>query len=318
MIPTFPDRRRPRRLRLLSTCAAAALATATGCGPQTDDGDPGAAGRAASETDAGTRRAGRAGVEEAGRGTGTHVPEMIAAVAGTLESAGALADSIEGLLQPVALLRRAQEAELRRYSNAENLARARSLGARAADSVELAALVTAGRLVRLEDSTAYWVVRELDDSRPYVTPDARALLVRLGRAFHQRLGDLGLPPFRFEVSSALRTGLDQASLRGRNVNAASGASAHEFGTTVDLAYSGYAAPAELPSGLVPEDPEPLRPHLETIARRVLERTAARKSRELQAILGAVLTEAQARGEVLVTLERLQPVYHITVGTRLDP
>jgi hypothetical protein len=41
--------------------------------------------------------------------------------------------------------------------------------------------------------------------------------------------------------------------------------------------------------------------------------AARKSRELQAVLGKVMAEAQSRDEVLVTLERQQPVYHITVA-----
>ncbi|NIP78142.1 MAG: hypothetical protein GWM90_02620 [Gemmatimonadetes bacterium] len=50
-----------------------------------------------------------------------------------------------------------------------------------------------------------------------------------------------------------------------------------------------------------------------MARAVLERVAARKSRELKAILGGVMESAQSRGEVLVTLERQQPVYHITVA-----
>ncbi|NIU72660.1 MAG: hypothetical protein GWN71_03440, partial [Gammaproteobacteria bacterium] len=53
--------------------------------------------------------------------------------------------------------------------------------------------------------------------------------------------------------------------------------------------------------------------LEGVARAVLERVAARKSRELKAILGGVMESAQSRGEVLVTLERQQPVYHITVA-----
>jgi hypothetical protein len=43
---------------------------------------------------------------------------------------------------------------------------------------------------------------------------------------------------------------------------------------------------------------------------------ARKSREMQAFLGHVLIELQAAGDVLVILERLQPVYHITAGRRL--
>jgi hypothetical protein len=48
---------------------------------------------------------------------------------------------------------------------------------------------------------------------------------------------------------------------------------------------------------------------------MLETAAARKSRELQALLGHVLSELQRSGDVLVTLERQQPVYHITVARR---
>lgn len=46
-----------------------------------------------------------------------------------------------------------------------------------------------------------------------------------------------------------------------------------------------------------------------------EPVAARRSRELMAILGNVLIEAQDEGKVMVTLERLQPVYHMTVARR---
>jgi hypothetical protein len=237
------------------------------------------------------------------------------ALSSTLERATVLADSIEDLLRPVPLMRPAQEGALRRFSNAENVARARQLGVRPADSAALARAIDEGGLVLLEDSTDHWVVRELGASIPYVTPDARALLVTLAERFQERLATMGLPSYRFEISSVLRTAAGQAALRQRNENAAAGVSSHEFGTTVDIAYSGYAAPARLPADLVPADAAD-RAALEAVARAVLERMAARKSRELQAILGEVMTEAQDRGDVLVTLERLQPVYHITVARSL--
>jgi hypothetical protein len=124
---------------------------------------------------------------------------------------------------------------------------------------------------------------------------------------------MGLPPFRFEVTSALRTAADQAGLRRRNVNAAAGQSAHEFGTTVDLSYAAFAPPAELPTDVVPDAPPWLTPYLDTVARLALESVGGRKSLELKAILGHVLAGLQAQGRVLVTLEELQPVYHITVA-----
>ena len=41
-------------------------------------------------------------------------------------------------------------------------------------------------------------------------------------------------------------------------------------------------------------------------------TAAQR-RELQAILGEILLDLQREGRVMVTLERQQPVYHMTVA-----
>lgn len=243
--------------------------------------------------------------------------QLEAALAETLSRATALADAIDDTLRPFPLLRPQEEAALRRYSNAAHLERARRLGQRVADTTHADGLIGQGVLVRLEDSTRHWVVRDLQASLGIVTTDTRVLLERIGDRFHERLSEIGLPAFRFEISSVLRTATDQATLRGRNPNAAAGESAHEFGTTVDIPYSAYAAPAELPAGLVPDDAPPsMRPSLEAVARLALERVAARKSRELQAIMGQVLREAQDRGDVLVTLERLQPVYHITVAAPL--
>ena len=278
--------------------------------------DGGEAGGSAGAASSSAGPAGEQLGEGAGDGAGVGVApggEVEALLNRTLATSLALADSMEDLLRPVPLMRPGDESALRRYSNAENLVRARRLGARPRDAAELEALVADGRLVRLPDSTEHWVVRELGASAPYVTPATLALLERVGERFQRRLLDMGLPPLRFEISSALRTAEAQAALRRNNVNATAGTSAHEFGTTVDIAYSGYAAPLALPDGLVPTAPASARPALARVAREVVERMAARKSRELKAILGEALLETQSAGEVLVTLERLQPVYHITIA-----
>ena len=224
-----------------------------------------------------------------------------------------LTDSIDDLLQPVPLLTPSQEAALRRYNNAAQLGRARSLGARPADEAARRALVADGSLVELEDSTALWAVRELDHSVALVTPDARALLTRIGERFQERLAGMGLPAYRLEVTSVLRTPESQADLRTTNPNAASGVSTHEYGTTLDIAYSSFAAPDEIGLDIDTRSEEWLEPRLEWFAARSLEAAAARKSRELQAILGEVLLELQQAGDVMVTLERQQPVYHLTVA-----
>lgn len=227
-----------------------------------------------------------------------------------------LTDSLDAVFRPVPLLTPAQEAGFRRFGNAQQLERARALGLRAADAAELEAALRDGRLVELEDSTPLWVVRKLDFSDAFVTPDARALLVEIGERFHARLAAMGLPPFRLEVTSVLRTAAHQAALRSVNPNAALGESTHEYGTTLDVVYASYAAPAESPRGALPADMVWLAPHVERIAAALLETLAARNSRELQAILGHVMAEVQAEGMAMVTLERLQPVYHFTVARRL--
>lgn len=240
---------------------------------------------------------------------------MVALGAAIAEAAEA-ADSVEALLQPVPLMTPADEAALRRSPNAQQLARARVLGTRITSESALRAALDAGTLIELEDSTETWVIRELDHSEPYVTPDARALLVRIGERFQERLIALGLPRYRVEVSSVLRTPAAQAELRESNVNAAAGVSTHEYGTTLDIAYSGYAAPAGAPPAVADIDDDAARGLAHQAHSAYLEAAAARKSRELQKILGEVLRELQAEGDVLVTLERQQPVYHLTVARRL--
>lgn len=239
--------------------------------------------------------------------------EVDVALSDALGAARAGADSVIAALQPVALMTPGQEAQLRRYDNAQHLARARALGARATDAAERARFIADGRLIRVPDTTALFVVRDTDPENALLVPAAYALLEEVARRFQAEMEQRGLPPYRLEVSSILRSAEEQAALRRTNPNAAGGTSTHEFGTTLDIAYESFAAPAELPAAYVAREPAWLAAHTELAARALLERAAARKSRELTAILGGVLRELQAEGQVYVTLERQQPVFHITVA-----
>jgi hypothetical protein len=247
-------------------------------------------------------------------GSGSAAAErVLARESARIEAAAAAIDSI---FQPLPLLRPAQEQELRRFLNAQQLARARALGVgRQLPAERLAALEREGRLVRLED-TGHWVVRDLDHSQPLAVPSVHALLTELGRRFHARLADLGAPPYRMEVSSVLRTAADQAALRRVNPNAALGESTHEYGTTVDVLYSAFAAPAEPIVAIDAAEAPWLEPFLRRHAEVAAERVAGRRALELKAVLGHVLLEMQREGKVMVTIEQLQPVYHMTVAREL--
>ncbi|CAN5635590.1 hypothetical protein BH23GEM10_BH23GEM10_02440 [soil metagenome] len=244
-------------------------------------------------------------------------PQQRARIEAVVDSAllrfAAVADSVDQLLQPVPLLSPQQESAMRRFGNAEHLQRARALGVTVTAASPVEALVAADRLVEIEDSTELWIVRRLTHSAAYVTPDAYILLRRIGTRFQQKMSELGLPAYRLEVTSVLRTPEDQARLRTTNANAAAGESAHQYGTTLDIAYNSYAAPAEPDPEVDVAGAEWLQSRLERIGAAMLETAAARKSRELQAILGAVMIELQSAGDVMVTLERQQPVYHFTLA-----
>jgi hypothetical protein len=227
------------------------------------------------------------------------------------------ADSFDAIMQPLPLLRPAQEAALRRFLNPAQLERARQLGVTPNQTeAQLERLVAEGRLVHIEPGTEYWIVRELDFSVPLVTPDAYALLREIGERFQRRLADMGLPAYRFEITSVLRSAEDQRRLRAVNPNAAAGVSTHQFGTTFDLAYNAFAAPAEPVLAVSAPEAPWLEPRLDYIGALLLETVAARRARELQAILGQTLIELQNEGAVMVIMEQLQPVYHMTVARRL--
>ncbi|HEX6068933.1 MAG TPA: DUF5715 family protein [Longimicrobiaceae bacterium] len=225
----------------------------------------------------------------------------------------AAAEAIDSIFQPLPLLRPADEEALRRFSNAAQLERARALGVgRSRSDAELEALVAEGRLVRLDDGE-HWVLRDLDHSRPLAAPGVHALLTEMGERFHARLAQLGAPPFRMEVTSVLRSAADQEALRRVNPNAAQGESTHEYGTTVDVLYAAFAAPTEPIVAIDAAGADWADEHLRRYARLAAERVAARRAMEIKAVLGAVLLEMQREGKVMVTLERQQPVFHMTLA-----
>src|SRR5690606_13971207 len=216
---------------------------------------------------------------------------------------------------PLPVMTPAAEVALRRHRNAAHVDRALALGVRVRTRAARDSLLTSGVLTQLEDSTEHWIVRPRA-SPAYVVPHLRTLLGILGERFQRRLAEMELPPYRIEVTSALRTSEGQARLRGSNANAAAGVSSHEFGTTVDLSYAAFAPPADRPDDVLAGIPVELAPHVERIVDLALESVSARKSRELGAIFSQVLNEAQQEGLALVIYERQQTIYHVTVASAL--
>ena len=211
-------------------------------------------------------------------------------------------DTVDKKLRRIPNLSRKEREQLRRDVNAIQIERARTLGIQPGTPVEK--LVSSGKLVRLADSTEYWVIRPLHFSEPYLTPSGEAMLAEIGKRFHAKLDSLSIPRFRLDITSILRTPDKQAALRRANSNASRIESAHEFGTTVDLAYRRFAAPL---------DDRPLDLQARFMADSLMVDAARLRAAELQAVLGRVLQEMQNEGKLMVRMERRQTVYHITVA-----
>lgn len=222
-------------------------------------------------------------------------------------------DSVRAAFARVQALGAREIAELRQDRNAEQIATAQRLGLRVSSKAEIEQKRRQNRLVALGDSTTHWVLREMEHSVPYVTPDTYAMLEQLGRRFHARLDRLGLPRYRIKVTSALRTDDTQASLRKTNTYASRTVSAHEFGTTVDVSHERFAVPADPRSGTAGASPD-----VRSMEAEILEQVGKEHAKALQAELGRAIAEMRDEGTLHVMMENQQPVYHITVARSFPP
>jgi len=227
-------------------------------------------------------------------------PPMTAADSAALRArVAARGDSVRAAFARAKPLGAREVGNLRQDVNAEQIATAQRLGIRVGGEGNRERLVREGRLVALGDSTEWWILRDMDHSVPYVTPDARGMLERLGRGFHARLDRLGLPRYRMKVTSALRTDETQAELRRINSYASQTVSAHEFGTTIDVSHERFAVPAGLAGGEIEVE--------------MLEEVGKEHAKVLQAELGRAIAEMRDGGALHVMMEDQQPVYHMTVA-----
>ena len=225
---------------------------------------------------------------------------------------GSVVDTVDLRLRQVQGLTADEKERLRRDVNAVQIMYAKQLGIQ--PTTELGPLLQSGKLVRLPDATPFWVVRDLDYSVPYLTPSAEAMLVEIGKRFQAKLDSLNIPRYRLDITSVLRTPQSQAKLRRSNGNASRRESAHEFGTTVDIAYRRFAPPAPDPK----RDGYVMNVQALQLRDSLMVKLSNTRSGELQAVLGRVLQEMQREGKLLVRLERRQTVFHITVARPLPP
>lgn len=140
-------------------------------------------------------------------------------------------------------------------------------------------------LVEIEP-TRYYTIRPLTHSFPYLIPEAEDLLELIGHKFQYNLKEAGLPKYRFEISSLLRTVEFQSDLMHLNINATPNKSTHYYGTTFDIAYNKYSY-----------------------------RGKSEENHKAEEILVATLRELRKNCRLLIVRERSNKCFHITVVCR---
>ena len=176
---------------------------------------------------------------------------------------------------------------------------------------ELAGHLRAGRLVPLLD-TEHYVIRVLEHSKPFVLPGLRDRLDEVGERFQSALADAGLPPYRYTISSALRTADLQADPGRTNRNATAGRSSHEYGASADIVYTRYALWPTAADSLTVPFSDPALPAVQRMSVRWADDLAGAYDDRLFGVLARVLGAMQDEGKLLVLLESEQPVFHVTV------
>lgn len=217
----------------------------------------------------------------------------------------------------IPLLTDRQRGLLRRSRNATHVETAQRLGIeRVAEREDALERADEAGLVRIDQGSPYYWVADLTHSVPFVTPDAAAVLDSIGVRFQQKLAEVGLPPYKYYVSSVLRTEEDQEALRRININATRTTSSHEFGTTFDIQFRRYAYGGDPAAELW----EPAYPFLKTEFAAELEafydEMEARYRSRLLSLLGQTIIELENEGRLITVMERRQPVFHTTVAQRL--
>jgi len=228
------------------------------------------------------------------------------------------------VFETIPLLTDDEVAQLRRSRNARHVELAEALGVGPPDTrAEADSLAAVYDLVTIATDSLYTVLPG-EYSVPLLTPSAAAMLDSIAVRFRDRLQTVGLPPFRFAVSSVWRTGADQAALRGSNINAAAGRSSHEYATTFDITFNPtrYSpAPDAMPPPprIDPRVPRFMEARVRAAVAREqaasLDRLAADYPSRLTALLGRALIELEDEGLLVVVRERRQPVFHVTVARR---
>lgn len=181
-----------------------------------------------------------------------------------------------------------QPKERLRDINPEHLAHAKANGLKRPikNAVQFEAVkdsLTDNDILKKIKSNQYYKVCHLTHSYPYLTPEAKKLLKVIALRFRKNLREADMPPYRFAISSLLRTEEFQRELQKVNPNATTSESAHYYGTTFDISYRDYYYRGKKFTG-----------------------------DDIEAVLEKTLKELRSECRLMIIRERSNKCFHITV------
>lgn len=147
------------------------------------------------------------------------------------------------------------------------------------------------QLAKVEADDSILIIEPLTHSVPYLTHNAKALLMEIASNFQDSLAARGARPYCLHVTSMLRTLNDVRSLVKHNNNA-SETSAHSYGTTFDIAHNNFYPIPKFDKGP----------------------GKSLSNNELKHLLGHVLYRLRMQKKCWVLIEENQRCYHITCNS----
>ena len=135
------------------------------------------------------------------------------------------------------------------------------------------------------ESNELFAIAHLTYSLPYLNEKSADFLELLGERMEESFEEKGVMPYRFVLTSVLRTKKDQRLLQKVNTNAAVTETSHYFGTSFDISQTRFL---------------------------MKESDKAVYSYRLRNILARELIRLQDEGECYVILESREKCFHVTV------
>ncbi|MFB6340608.1 DUF5715 family protein [Saccharicrinis sp. FJH62] len=131
----------------------------------------------------------------------------------------------------------------------------------------------------------FYIVSVLTHSLPYLTEHTVDFLNTLGERMEASFEENGIIPYRFVLTSVLRTAEDQKKLRSFNYNATKNESAHFYGITFDISQTRFA---------------------------LWDSRESVYTYRLRNLLARELIRLQEEGKCYVLLENREKCFHVTV------